>query len=458
MTTILAGAAIATVDAQGREHAEGHVAYDGSRLTAVGAGSAPGELMRDARVIDVQGCLVTPGLVNCHHHLYQWLTRGRAVDSTLFQWLVELYPVWAGIDVEGVHVAAKAGLAQLALSGCSLSMDHHYVFPHDAGDLLAAEIGAARELGVRFHPTRGSMDLGQAQGGLPPDSVVEDRDTILAATAEAIDRHHDRSPDAMLRIAVAPCSPFSVSRELMVEAADLARDRGVRLHTHLAETLDEEAFCQERFGCRPVEYLEGLGWLGPDVWLAHCVHLSEPEITRLAETQTGVAHCPSSNARLGAGVAPVTALLGAGARVGLGVDGVASNEAGELGPELRQAIFAARARYGPQALSVRQALWLGTYGGALCLGRHDELGSLEDGKLADIAVWDLTSLDHAGIADPVAALVLGPRPRLRLLVVQGETIVEDGRLLRVDEDALAVELARQCALLDDRSRQTGIAA
>lgn len=451
MTTILSGGAIATVDASGTEHASGHVAYEGARLVAVGAGPPSPALADDARRIDVAGCLVTPGLVNCHHHLYQWLTRGRAVDSTLFEWLVELYPVWAGIDVEGVATAARAGLAQLALSGCSLSTDHHYVFPHGAGDLLAAEIASAGEVGLRFHPTRGSMDLGRSQGGLPPDAVVEDRDAILTATAEAIDRHHDASPESMLRIAVAPCSPFSVTGELMREAAALARARSVRLHTHLAETLDEERFCLERFGCRPVEYVEELGWLGPDVWLAHCVHLSDAEVRRFAETGTGVAHCPSSNGRLGAGTARVGALLAAGAHVGLGVDGVASNEAGDLAPELRQAVLAGRAVNGPRSLSVRQALWLGTYGGARCLGREHDLGSLEAGKLADVAVWDLTTLDHAGISDPVAALVLGPRPRLRLLVVQGRTIVEDGRLVTVDEDALGVDLARQCALLAARA-------
>ncbi len=310
---LIEGCAVAAVDPAGTEHASGYVAVEGGRISAVGGGPAPAGLREGARVIDGSGCLATPGLVNCHHHLYQWATRGMAQQADLFGWLVELYPVWAGIDEETVHAASRAGLAALALSGCSTSTDHHYVFPRGAGDLLAAGIEAAREVGLRFHPTRGSMDLGRSRGGLPPDEVVEDRDEILAASEEAIDRYHDPSPGAMLRIALAPCSPFSVSRELMAESAELARSKGVRLHTHLAETLDEERYCRERFGVRPVEYLEDLGWLGEDVWLAHCVHLSGEEVERFGQTGTGVAHCPSSNGRLGAGIAPVAALAGAGA-------------------------------------------------------------------------------------------------------------------------------------------------
>ena len=357
--------------------------------------------------------LATPGLVNCHHHLYQWATRGLSQQSTLFEWLQELYPVWARVDGEIERAAARAGLAALARSGCSTSTDHHYVFPRGAGDLLAIEVEAARELHVRFHPCRGSMDLGKSQGGLPPDEVTEDRDAILTACAEAIDRFHDPSPDAMVRVALAPCSPFSVTKDLMAETAEFARQRGVRLHTHMAETLDEEQFCLELFGVRPVEYLEQVGWLGDDVWLAHCVHLDEREVRRFGETGTGVAHCPSSNARLGAGIAPVAALTAAGAPVGLGVDGAASNEAGELGGELREALLVARIKGGPQALTAREALALGTIHGARCLGREDEIGSLEPGKLADVALWQLGDIDHAGIADPVAALVLGAAPDRR---------------------------------------------
>jgi cytosine/adenosine deaminase-related metal-dependent hydrolase len=321
-------------------------------------------------------------------------------------------------------------------------MDHHYVFPRDGGDLLAIEIEAARDLHIRFHPTRGSMDLGQAEGGLPPDSITEDRDTILQASADAIDRFHDPAPDSMLRIALAPCSPFSSTQELMRETAEFARTRGVRLHTHMAETKDEEEFCLELFGVRPVEYLEQLGWLGDDVWLAHCVHIDEREVRQFGETATGVASCPSSNARLGAGVAPVAALMAAGAPVGLGVDGAASQEAGRLGDELRQALYVARLRGGPAALSARESLRLGTMGGARCLGRQDDLGSLEAGKLADIALWRLDGLGHAGIADPVAALVLGPPAPLELLLVNGRPVVTRGVLSTVDEAGLARDLAR----------------
>jgi cytosine/adenosine deaminase-related metal-dependent hydrolase len=437
MTLVIENCAIATVDAAGTEHADGHIVIDGGLITAVGAGPASA----DGERIDGRGCLATPGLVNCHHHLYQWATRGLCQQATLFEWLQDLYPVWAHVDGEIERAAARAGLAALLLSGCSTAMDHHYVFPREAGDLLEVEIEAARDLHIRFHPTRGSMDLGKSDGGLPPDDITEDRDAILQAGADAIDRHHDPSPDSMVRIALAPCSPFSVTRELMAETAEYARRRGVRLHTHMAETIDEEEFCLELFGVRPVEYLEQVGWLGDDVWLAHCVHLDEREVHRFGESRTGVAHCPSSNARLGAGMAPVAALMAAGAPVGLGVDGPASNEAGELAGELRQALLVARLRGGPQALTAREALALGTIHGARCLGREAEIGSLEPGKLADIALWDLTGVDHAGIADPVAALVLGPRPRAQHLLVGGRRVVDGGRLTTGDEETIARELA-----------------
>jgi cytosine/adenosine deaminase-related metal-dependent hydrolase len=433
---VIEGCALTTVDAAGTEHASGHVVVDGEWIVAVGAGPAP-PAYQGARRVDAGGCLATPGLVNCHHHLYQWLTRGLAQQASLFEWLTELYPVWAGIDPELELAAARAGLAALLTSGCSTSTDHHYVFPVDGGDLLAAEVEAAAGLGIRFHPCRGSMDLGRSRGGLPPDEITEDRDTALAATEAAIDRFHDPSPGSMLRVAVAPCSPFSVTGELMTEAAALARRRGVRLHTHLAETLEEEAWCRERFGRTPVEYLDDLGWLGDDVWLAHCVHLDGAGVRRFGQTGTAVAHCPSSNARLGAGIAPVADLLGAGAPVGLGVDGAASNESGQLGPELRQALLVARLRSGAAALTARQALELGTRGGARCLGRQDELGSLEPGKLADVALWRLDDLGHAGVADPVAALVLGPPARLELLLVGGRVVVEGGELRTGPEREIA---------------------
>jgi cytosine/adenosine deaminase-related metal-dependent hydrolase len=414
----------------------GHVAFAGERIVSVGDGEAP-----QGTRVDASGCLATAGLVNCHHHLYQWATRGLAQNATLFEWLVELYPTWARVDADIERAAARAGLAALLLSGCTTASDHHYVFPRDAGDLLEVEIEAARELGIRFHPCRGSMDLGKSAGGLPPDSVVEDRDEILAACSEAIDRWHDPSPGSMLRIALAPCSPFSVTKELMRETAELARSRGVRLHTHMAETVEEEAYCKELFGVRPVEYLEELGWLGDDVWLAHCVHLNEHEVARFGETGTGVAHCPSSNARLGAGIAPVVSLVNAGAPVGLGVDGAASNEAGELGGELRQALLLARLAGGPAAMTPNQALALGTRHGARCLGRHDELGALEEGGLADIVLWRLDDLDHAGIDDPVAALVFGARPLADRVFVGGREVVRGGELVTGDVEEIARDLA-----------------
>ncbi len=447
--TIIEGCAIATVDAVGTEYRDGHLVIENDRIVAVGEGAAPRGA--DAVQIDGRGLLATPGLVNCHHHLYQWATRGLAQQATLFEWLIELYPVWALIDDETCWAAARAGLAALARSGCSTSTDHHYVFPRDAGDLLEVEIGAAASVGLRFHPCRGSMDLGLSDGGLPPDEVVEDRDAILAACEAAIDRFHDPAPGAMVRIALAPCSPFSVTRGLMADAAELARRRGVRLHTHLAETLEEERFCQERFGVRPVDYLDELGWLGDDVWLAHCVHLDEAEVARFGATGTGVAHCPGSNARLGAGIAPVAGLVGAGVSVGLGVDGGASNEAGGLASEMRAALQFARLAGGPNALTARQALARATIDGARCLGRDDELGSLEVGKLADVALWRLDGLDGAGIEDPVAALVLGAIDNAELLLVGGRPVVEDGELRTVDEAQVAGEIAGASRRLAERA-------
>ncbi len=437
MTLVIENCAIATVS--GPEHLNGHVVIDGEYISAVGPGPAP--YRENAAYVDGSGCLATPGLVNTHHHLYQWVTRGLAQDETLFGWLKALYPVWARIDAQTVHAAAAAGLGWLARTGCTTSSDHHYVFPRDGGDLLAAEIDAARTIGLRFHLTRGSMDRGASAGGLPPDAIVEDLDTILAACEEAIAKYHDPAPNSMLRLGVAPCSPFSVSSRLMSESATLARRHRVRLHTHLAETVDEEEFCLATHGCTPAEYADSLGWLGGDVWLAHGVHLSESAIKRFAETGTGTAHCPSSNARLGAGLAPVKALLRAGAPVGLGVDGAASQEAGMMVEELRQAMYTSRLRAGTSdpsvALNARDALYLGTMGGARNLGRQNEIGSLEPGKLADIALWRLDGLGHADIADPVAALVFGPPAPLKLLTVGGKPVVVDDALVNADERALA---------------------
>ncbi|MBV9801723.1 MAG: 8-oxoguanine deaminase [Solirubrobacterales bacterium] len=453
--TVIEGCAIATVDAAGTEYGDGHLVIEGDRIAAVGEGPAPdgadGAGGAESRRIDGRGHLATPGLVNCHHHLYQWATRGLAQQATLFEWLLELYPVWALIDEETCWAAARAGLAALARSGCSTSTDHHYVFPRDVGDLLEVEIGAAASIGLRFHPCRGSMDLGRSDGGLPPDEVVENRDVILAASEAAISRFHDPTPGAMVRIALAPCSPFSVTRGLMSDAAELARRRGVRLHTHLAETLDEERFCQERFGMRPVDYLDELGWLGDDVWLAHCVHLSDAEIGRFGATGTGVAHCPNSNARLGSGIAPVAGLVSAGVSVGLGVDGAASNEDGGLASEMRAALQFARLAGGPRALTARQALARATIDGARCLGREDELGSLEVGKLADLALWRLDGLDGAGIEDPVVALVLGATQAVELLLVGGRPVVQGGELRTAEEAEVASEIARASRRLITRA-------
>lgn len=440
---VLSGCHVVTMDGGRAEHARGYVAVRGNQIAAVGAGQAPAEFA-GARVVDADGCLATPGLINTHHHLYQWATRGLAVDATLFGWLTELYPVWARIDAQIVRDAATAALAWLARTGCTTSTDHHYVFPRGGGDVLGATIAAASDVGLRFHPTRGSMDLGASSGGLPPDEVTEDLDAILAATQAAIDAFHDPGPGSMLRMGIAPCSPFSVTGELMRAAAGLARQHGVRLHTHLAETTDEAGFCAARFGCTPAEYLDELGWLAPDVWVAHGVHLDDAAIARFAATGTGVAHCPSSNARLGAGICRTADLLAAGVPVGLGVDGSASNEEASLVGEARQAVLMARAAGGPQALTVRQALELATLGGARLIGRADELGSLEPGKLADIALWRLDGLAHAGIADPVAALVLGARPPLELLVVNGEVVVSRDQVVTADE-ATAAAAARRAA-------------
>jgi cytosine/adenosine deaminase-related metal-dependent hydrolase len=489
---VIEGCAIATMDDAGTEYRDGYIVVTDGRITAVGEGRSSAVDGRavdgspiDGRAIDGRGCLATPGLINTHHHLYQWLTQGMAQNAVLFDWLTELYPIWARVEPDQVHAAAAAGLAHLALAGCTTSTDHHYIFPPESGgrlragsggrlppgsggklaagsgadsDALAAEIDAARGIGLRFHPCRGSMDLGHSSGGLPPDNVVEDTDAALAATEDAIARYHDPSPSAMLRIAVAPCSPFSVTARLMRESAELARRTGVRLHTHLAETREEDAYCRQTLGQTPAEYLDDLGWLGPDTWLAHCVHLDEPAIKRLAVTGTGVAHCPSSNARLGAGIAPVRQLLsaaaaaGTAAAVGLGVDGAASSEGTSVAGELRQALLVARIKDGPAALSPRQALWLGTRGGARCLGRENEIGALRPGMLADIALWRLDTLAHDAYVygahangahangdsagDPVAALVFGPPAPLELLLVGGEPVVENGELRTADVTAI----------------------
>jgi len=426
MTTVLHNAYVVTMDDEGEEHEGGWLLVDDRVINDVGAGAAP---EADER-IDLGGSLVTPGLVNTHHHLYQTLTRAQAQQADLFTWLKTLYPIWARLDGEAEYAAARTGLAELALSGCTTVFDHHYVFPRGQPDVIDALLQAAADLGVNLVVGRGSMDLGESQGGLPPDSLVEDRETILEETEQLAARG--------IEVAVSPCSPFSVTKELMRESAELARRHGLTLHTHLAETVEEEGYCRELYGCTPVEYLDDLGWLAEDVWCAHCVHLSEPEVQRFADTGTGVAHCPTSNLRLGAGVAPVNEMLDRDVRVGLGVDGSASNERSDLFLEVKQALLVARGRRGPEALTARDALRLATRGGASVL-RRDDIGSLEPGKRADLAVWSLDGLELAGAADPVAGLVFSAPHRVERLFVGGEEIVREGHLLRADES----EIARQ---------------
>jgi len=420
---------VVTMDDAGTELTDGSILIDGGVITWIGTGRAPFRGQPD--VVDAHGLVAIPGLINSHHHLYQTLTRVRAQQGGLFDWLRELYPTWATIDAEWERTAAQAGLAELALSGCSTTTDHHYVFPAGVAGLLEAEIEAAARLGLRFHPCRGSMDLGQSRGGLPPDSVVEDIDAILAATDQAIQRFHDPGPGSMLRIAVGPCSPFSVSPELMRESAALARRRQVRLHTHIAETLDEEAYCLKTFKRRPLELLADLDFLGPDVWLAHCVHLGAADIQRLAETRTAVAWCPTSNMRLGSGFAPAGEMIDAGVAVGLAVDGSASNDSGNLLAEARQALLTTRGRKGPAAMTAREALRIATRGGAACLGR-DDIGSIEVGKRADIALFRVDDLAHRGAeSDPVAALIFCNPGPVEHLFVEGKPVVGDGHVLNL---------------------------
>lgn len=435
---VIENCAIATVDANDTEYASGYVVVADNLIESVGPGRAPAGLENVVRRVDGTGHLVTPGLVNTHHHFYQWITRGLATDHNLFGWLVALYPTWARIDESMVRAAAQGSLAMMARGGVTTAMDHHYVYPRGSGDLSGAIIGAASETGVRFTLARGSMDRGQSDGGLPPDFAVESLEGALAATEATVDQYHDASFDAMTQIAVAPCSPFSVSTELMCQGAELARRKGVRLHTHGSETVEEEQFCKELFGMGPTDYFESTGWLGSDVWMAHCVHMNDSDIAAFARTGTGVAHCPSSNARLAAGIARVPDMLRAGVPVGLGVDGTASNESGELHTELRNALLINRlGAHRESALTARQALRLGTYGGAQVLGRADQIGSIETGKLADLVLWKLDTLAHSSIADPVIALVLGAAAPVTLSLVNGRTVVEDNHLTTVDEDAIA---------------------
>ncbi|KIC25740.1 MULTISPECIES: 8-oxoguanine deaminase [unclassified Leisingera] len=397
----------------------------GGVIAAVGQG-----LQTRGEVVSGRGCVVTPGLVNTHHHLYQNLTRAvpGGQDALLFGWLQTLYPIWSRFGPDEMFISAQLGLAELALSGCTLSSDHLYLYPN--GARLEDTIHAARDIGVRFHPTRGAMSIGESDGGLPPDSLVEEERAILDDMIRVVDAFNDPSEGAMCRVGLAPCSPFSVSRELMRDAALLARDKGVMLHTHLAENDEDIAYSEEKFGCRPGQYAEELGWTGDDVWHAHCVKLDVQEIDLFARTRTGVAHCPCSNCRLGSGIAPVRAMRDAGVPVGLGVDGSASNDMASLSAEARQAMLLQRVANGADAMSAYEALEIATRGGADVLGRPD-CGRLEPGKRADIAIWDTRGVASSGSWDAAALLLAGPA-QVKHLFVEGKQIIRSGELTTLD--------------------------
>ena len=416
---------ILTMDGDRRELAGADILIRDGAIAALGP-----DLTTTGAVISARGCVVTPGLVNTHHHLYQSLTRAvpGGQDALLFGWLKTLYSIWARFGPEEIHTSALTGLAELALSGCTLTSDHLYLYPN--GARLDDTIAAAGEIGLRFHPTRGAMSIGESDGGLPPDTLVEREAEILADATRVIDAFHDPEEGAMVRVGIAPCSPFSVSRDLMRDAALLARDKGVMLHTHLAENDEDIVHTQQRFGCRPGQFAEDLGWTGGDVWHAHCVKLDGQEIDLFARSRTGVAHCPCSNCRLGSGIAPVRAMRDAGVPVGLGVDGSASNDAGNLILEARQSMLLQRVANGADAMSAREALEIATRGGADVLGRPD-CGRLEVGKRADIALWDVTGIDSAGSWDPAALLLAGPT-KVKHLFVEGRQVVRDGQIATLD--------------------------
>jgi cytosine/adenosine deaminase-related metal-dependent hydrolase len=434
MATLLVSHAdlLVTMDAGRRRIPDGGLFARDNAIVQVGPTS---ELPATAdTVIDARGMILLPGLVNTHHHLFQTLTRCIAQDSVLFDWLATLYPIWARLKPEAVYVSAKVGLAELMLTGCTTSSDHLYIYPN--GVRIDDEIQAAVELGIRFHATRGSMSLGHSQGGLPPDNCVEDESFILQESRRAIETFHQPELFGMVRVGLAPCSPFSVSADVMRSSAELASSYGVRLHTHLAETADEEQYCLEKFGTRPVDYVASLGWTGPDVWHAHCVHLNSDEISLFARTGSGVAHCPSSNMRLASGIAPVAAMRNAGVRVGLGVDGSASNDGNHMLGEARQAMLLQRVKGDPAALGAEEALEIATLSGAAVLGR-DDIGSLSPGMAADFIGYRLERVEFAGARhDPLAALVFCTPPRVDLSVINGKVRVQDGEIVGLDMAAL----------------------
>jgi|TARA_B110000977_G_scaffold40395_1_gene54316 cytosine/adenosine deaminase-related metal-dependent hydrolase len=435
---------VLTMDATRRAITAGDVLLRDGVIAAVGV-DFPSD---GCSVVNAEGCLVTPGLVNTHHHLYQTMTRAvpGAQDAALFGWLQTLYPIWAAMRPDDFFTSAQVGMVELLLSGCTTTADHLYLYPN--GARLEDTIHAAQEIGMRFHPTRGAMSIGESDGGLPPDHLVEREAAILDDMIRVIDAFHDASHGSMLRVGVAPCSPFSVSRELMRDAAVLARDKSVMMHTHLAENNEDIAYSLERFGMRPGQYAEELGWTGPDVWHAHCVKLNPQEIALFARTQTGVAHCPCSNCRLASGIAPVRAMRDAGVPVGLGVDGSASNDSGNLMAEARQTMLLQRVAYGAGAMSPGEALEIATRGGAQILGR-DDCGSLEVGKCADVVIWDMEDVSAAGNWDPAAILLAGPS-LARDVFVNGKQVVAEGHITTLDQRALAARQNQQMRALQER--------
>jgi len=451
---------VATMDDNDRRIAGGDVLVQGNRIAAVGSNLKPPD-GADATIIDATDKVVLPGFINTHHHLYQTLTRNlpRVQDAKLFDWLIELYEVWRGLDPEAVRVGAQVGIAELLLTGCTTTTDHFYVFPKDQpGELLDETILAARDLGIRFHPTRGSMSRSRSKGGLPPDDVVQTEDAILEDCERVITKWHDPDPFSMCRIALAPCSPFSVTTKLLRESAVFARKKGVMLHTHLAETRDEDDFCVKTLGMRPLAYMESVGWLGPDVWYAHGVHFNDAELDVLACTGTAIAHCPTSNMRLGSGIARVPDMRDRGVTVGLAVDGSASNDSSSFLREMIHCMLVNRVGWGVGRMPATEVLRLATRGGAKLLRREDAIGSIVPGKAADIAIFDLTEVGFAGaLGDPAGALLFcGTLGRAHTVLVNGEVVVRDGRLTRMNEaDIRERGNATAARLLKVATRRTG---
>jgi len=450
--------AVVTMDDADRVLRDAHVVVEDQRIATIGTSRPTGAF---DRTIDASGCVVLPGFINTHHHLYQTMQRvvPFVQDAKLFDWLVGLYEIWRELTPAAVHTSAAVGLGELLLSGCTTVADHFYLFPESQpGSLLDETVRAARDLGVRFHPTRGSMSRGRSEGGLPPDDVVQQEAVILEDSERVIEAFHDPGRYSMCRVGLAPCSPFSVTSDLLARSADLARRRGVRLHTHLAETIDEETFCLDTHGVRPLAYMEQVGWLGADVWYAHGVHFNDAELDQLAATKTGVAHCPTSNLRLGSGIARVPEMVARGVPVGLAVDGSASNDGSNMLAEARLACLVHRVGTGVDQMPARAALRLATRGSAAVLGR-DDVGSLKPDMAADLAIFDLRDLSYAGaMHDPVAALVMCQGPaRARTVLVNGEIVVEHGALTRIDADALYAEANQLAAGMVERMAQrTGL--